>query len=288
MDPRHIDRFAKSLSSTGTRRSLVPVLAALPLGVTLTALLGDGPDATAKTKDKDLEHGSGHRRHRRKAEHAHQTGKDKGTHKKNTCHNCCRANGSPCTKKSNRCTRSLCQRSSTAALTHTPDGGGGGAPLTIEAVWTEDRDHDTFLFVPNEAGSTVPSPWIDYSCNPADSGCEDNVYPFACVSQDATGPGNEITTVRTLLAGTYEYWIEVDFESPAGDITVNLKNIGGTVVRSWRSPPNPDRDLDGTSAQMGWHVFNFEGGTGAVTSVNETIDGHPVRAHNPSTEVCPG
>src|SRR5689334_13403882 len=48
-------------------------------------------------------------------------------------------------------------------------------------------------------------------------GKEDDAYPFTCVSQDASGPSDEITTVRRLIEGNDEYWIELDDPSPAGD-----------------------------------------------------------------------
>jgi predicted outer membrane repeat protein len=63
MDPTQFDRCAKTLAAAGTRRALVRLLAALPLGVTLTIGLGDAPDATADSGD----HGSSHRRQRRRA-----------------------------------------------------------------------------------------------------------------------------------------------------------------------------------------------------------------------------
>src|SRR5688500_2973301 len=77
MDSRRFDTLTKSLSSTGTRRSIARLVAVLPLGVALTALLGTGQDTTAKDDD----HGSSHRRHRRKAEHRHQTGNNKENRK---------------------------------------------------------------------------------------------------------------------------------------------------------------------------------------------------------------
>src|SRR5215207_5696372 len=79
MDSRRFDALAKSLAGTDTRRRIVRLLAVLPLGVTLTSVFGDGPDATAKKKKQqtDDDHGSSHRRHRRKAKHRHQTGNNK-------------------------------------------------------------------------------------------------------------------------------------------------------------------------------------------------------------------
>jgi hypothetical protein len=72
MDHTTFDYFAKSLSAAGPRRGFVRLLLALPLGVTLSALLGEGPDATAKDDD----HGSSHRHHRRRARNRHQSGND--------------------------------------------------------------------------------------------------------------------------------------------------------------------------------------------------------------------
>jgi hypothetical protein len=73
MDPTRFDRLARTLAAAGTRRGLVRILAALPLGVTLGALRGEGPEASAEDDD----HGSSGRRHRRKAKHRHQTGNNK-------------------------------------------------------------------------------------------------------------------------------------------------------------------------------------------------------------------
>jgi hypothetical protein len=78
MDPRHFDTLVKSLSSAGTRRGVVRRLAVLPLGVTLTALLGGLPVTAAKknknrNKDKQPEpnddRGSANRREKRKDAH---------------------------------------------------------------------------------------------------------------------------------------------------------------------------------------------------------------------------
>src|SRR5215208_2585401 len=83
MDSDRFDRLAKTLSATGTRRGLVRLLTALPLGVAFTTLLSDGPDTAAKDDD----HGSSHRRHRRKARHRHDPGqhKDNPTAKRKRC-----------------------------------------------------------------------------------------------------------------------------------------------------------------------------------------------------------
>jgi hypothetical protein len=73
MDSRRFDALAKSLSRTDTRRRIARLLAALPLGVALSALVGNERDITAKDDD----HGSSHRHRRRKAKHRHQTGNNK-------------------------------------------------------------------------------------------------------------------------------------------------------------------------------------------------------------------
>lgn len=181
----------------------------------------------------------------------------------------CRKNGVKCKKKSKKCQPKFCLR----------------APFTIEARWSNDlSDHDTYLFVPGEAGSNDPSPWIAVDCRPSTSHCEDAVHPFTCVNQDAQGPGNEITTVRRLLAGAYEYWIELDFPSPTGDVEVILRNANGRVMGSWSSPKNV---LD---KRIGWHVFDLTiaGATRSITAVDEvTASALPFSAHSPATNACP-
>ena len=188
--------------------------------------------------------------------------------KKKPCTDCCLANGKLCTKASTTCKPKNCL----------------STPFTIEARWNNpDTDHDTYFFVPNQSGATLPSPFIDYSCNPVDSDCENDVYPFICVSKDATGPGDEITTVRRLIAGKCEYWIELHEPSPAGDLTVTLRDKSGRVVRSWISPANPSPD-----DEIGWHVFDIDGSTGSIASVNQTVNSELPEAHTPNTDVCPG
>jgi len=143
------------------------------------------------------------------------------------------------------------------------------------------------VFVPKKSADSPASPYIDERCNPASSSCQDDVYPFICVSKDAKTAGDEITTVRQLLNGRYEYWIELMTESPAGDVTVTLKNTSGAAVRSWSSPANTN--LDG-GIELGWHVFDLDGATGNVTSVDETtdIDDYlPNSGHDPNDNVCP-
>lgn len=273
MDANEFDALARSLPG-GSRRRAVRLLAALPLGLMLATLRGDVPDATAKNDD----HGRSQRHRHHGANHGHRTGNDTTTDKKKTCHTCCRADGSACTKKSKKCKPSLCQTAPPLLLPTAL------TSFTVEAHWTNTyTDHDTFLFVPNQEGSILPSPYIDYSCNPADSPrCADDVYPFTCVSQDATGPGDEVTTVRKLLAGRYEYWIELYDTAPAGDVTVTLRDTGGTILHSWSSPAN----LSTTDA-IGWHVFDLDGGTGIVASVDQPIDTLlPRGAHIPFSNVC--
>jgi hypothetical protein len=178
----------------------------------------------------------------------------------------CTPTGKKCNKQSARCKASNCLQ----------------APFSIEAVWTNgDSDHDTHLFVPNAVGSTAPAPFVDQGCNPGHSNCETGVYPFACVNQDAFGPGDEITTIRKLLKGTYEYWMELA-PAPAGDLTIILRNKGGKKIRSWTSPANPN------ATDIGWHVFDIDGNTGSITSINQTMGTYlPAGAHDPSTDVCP-
>jgi hypothetical protein len=77
MDSDRIDRLAKTLSTNGTRRTLLHRLAALPLGVALPSVLG----AVLETAAADDDHGSSHRRQRRKAQHRHQTGDAKENRK---------------------------------------------------------------------------------------------------------------------------------------------------------------------------------------------------------------
>ena len=83
MDPTAFDALARSFHAAGSRRRLLRLLAALPLGVTLTIGLGDAPDATADAGD----HGSSHRRQRRKARHRHNPDqhKDNPTHQRKSC-----------------------------------------------------------------------------------------------------------------------------------------------------------------------------------------------------------
>jgi hypothetical protein len=181
--------------------------------------------------------------------------------------NLCRADGSRCKKKNARCKTEFCLKT----------------PFTIEARWTNpDTDHDTYLFVPKEAGTVDPAtPFIDYRCRPTTTACETEVYPFACGSGDATGPGDEIMTVRRVLPGTYAFWVELFVQAPAADVTVLLRNANGTVVRSWTSPANPD-----PTVQRGWHVFDIDGANRSFTTVDQLHDDHPLNENVPVREVC--
>jgi hypothetical protein len=178
----------------------------------------------------------------------------------------CKPNGAKCAKKSPECKSANCLRPS----------------FTIRAKWANtESDHDTYFFVPNQKGSSDPFPLIVYTCN-SDETNDGALYPFAFVSQDAAGPGDEVTTVRKLLKGTYEYWIEVDSEVAAGDLEVILRNKDGKLVRSWSSPANPSAD------QRGWHVFDINGKTGSVDSIDTLVAGDlPDGAHDQHTDVCP-
>ncbi len=179
----------------------------------------------------------------------------------------CLNNGSRCRTKGGSCQAGNCLQ----------------APFTIAARWNNaSTDHDTYLFVPNAPGATLPSPFIDIFCNSADTG-GGGLYPFAFVSQDATGPGDEVTTVASLLNGRYEYWIELAGSAPAGDLTVELRNRNGQVVRSWISPANS------TSSDFGWHVFDIQGSTRSITSIDSPglpIGSLPKAAHDPASNVC--
>lgn len=178
----------------------------------------------------------------------------------------CRKDGSHCTKESKTCKAAYC-------LT---------TPFTIEARWSNaTSDYDTFLFVPNAAGASVPSPFINHQCN-GDETDAGTLYPFAFVSRDARGPGDEVTLVLKLLRGAYEYWIRLDNPSPPNDLTVLLRNANGRVIRSWTNPENTS-----TSVQQGWHVFDIESESRGITSVDRLIEETLSEgAHDPSTLAC--
>jgi hypothetical protein len=248
IDSHQFDQLSRHLARVTAltpRRTLLQGAAALGTALGGSALWASASNARKKNKRKNKNKNKNKRKNERK----------KGL---------CRTNGTTCGKKSKSCQAQNCLNT----------------PFTIEAVWTSDSDHDTFVFVPNEAGGNLPSPFINFACN--GSGCELDVYPFICVSEDATGPGDEVTTVRQVIPGTYEYWIELESQIPAGDLTVTLRRSNGSVVQSWSSPENASID------QRGWHVFDINGQTKSITSFDQLIDDDlPEGAHDPNTNVCP-
>lgn len=191
--------------------------------------------------------------------------KGKGKKKRKRKQDLCLNDGSRCKKESKQCSANFCLKT----------------PFTIEARWSNpDTDHDTYLFLPNAPGAALPSPYLDYSCGSSSTNAG-TVYPFAFVSQDATGPGDEVTTVKKLLTGTYEYWIELAESAPPRELTVTLRNANGKAIRSWLSPANP-------SVQVGWKVFNIEGDSRRITSIDLLINSDLADgAYAPNTDVCP-
>jgi hypothetical protein len=171
----------------------------------------------------------------------------------------CARNGEACARASKKCRERYCLR----------------APFTISAIWQAESNHDTWLLVPPQDETTGPGPQIDYDCNQSNSPCQTQ-YPFACVSNDEFGPGDEITTIYERLPGTYAYWLALD-PAPAGELTVVLKDRDGRVVRRWSSPAIASR-LEGS-----WHVFDVDGETGRVTSVDAPLGPFP-ELH---TNICP-
>lgn len=179
----------------------------------------------------------------------------------------CRPNGSPCARPGKRCKKRHCLR----------------APFTIEATWTQQADQEVYLFVPPRDGATGPGPHVYSFCNPGNSRCEE-AYPFACVNVDST-TGPEITTIHRLLPGNYEFWVELFGGTPAGEVTVVLRDNGGRVARRWANPANPS-----PTKQAGWHVFDVDGRDGRVTPIDALIEpkiGLPDDAYTPHTLVCP-
>ena len=134
------------------------------------------------------------------------------------------------------------------------------------------------FFVPNDLGAGLPFPFIDFLCH-SDSGTGMH-YPFAFVSQDARGPGDEVTTITLLLNGTYEYWMELAGASPA-------EIYGDAAQRERPCPALLDQPGASTADQRGWHVFNIQGSTGSIISFDDLInDDLPTGAHDPNTDVC--
>ncbi len=173
----------------------------------------------------------------------------------------CTSNGKRCETPSTDCGANFCLK----------------PPLSIAAAWTNvDADHDTVLYVPAGDSTTGPFPYVYYGCNPGNSFCVE-AYPFACVDQDARGPGNEITTIYRLLPGRYEYWIQLEEKVPAGDLFVTLSDGSGRVVREWSSPANATND------QVEWHVFDIDPDASIVSIDALPPDGFPAG----DTDICP-
>jgi hypothetical protein len=182
----------------------------------------------------------------------------------------CRKNGSRCKQKGKRCKARYCR----------PEAAGLRTPFTIEARWGDgNSSHDTYFLVPNAEGNTDPFPYVSYWCRPGQTECESDVYPYVCI--DDSGPVDQLVTVRRLLSGVYEYWLEVD---PAGvdEVTVLLRNADGRVLRSWVMPPNPFS----TPEENGWHVFDLDGSTGHITTVDQFFAKRPPALFPDMTDVC--
>jgi hypothetical protein len=183
----------------------------------------------------------------------------------------CLRDGQHCKKEGERCKRQFCLK----------------PPFTIEASWESDKqDHDAIFFVPNEPGRPpVSFPYIDYGCLAGDTN-QGTLYPFAYSSGDVNaGPGAETTTVQRWLAGTYEFWVRVHGPAADGDVTVQLRNAGGKVLRTWTSPPNPP----GGNTLLSWHVFDLDGVAQSVIGVDQALDddGSFDGIHPNATFICP-
>jgi hypothetical protein len=189
-------------------------------------------------------------------------------HKKpKRCNDCCRENATRCTKASGRCKSKFCLK----------------PPFTIEARWSSSlQDHDLFLFVPNAPGNHDPAPFIDYSCLAGDTN-DGALYPYAFASGDAQGPGDEVITVKRLVAGRYEVWVRVDGPALAKDLTVQLRAANGKVIGAWESPPNPDAG----NGLVGWHLFDIDGDTRSITVFDAAGIDPFEDAHPDHTFVCP-
>lgn len=195
---------------------------------------------------------------------AKRKGRGKGKDKNKNRRGLCKRNGAKCSAPGKDCKKQFCLK----------------APFTIEAIWAGD-DPYAYMFVPPRDETTGQSPHIDYRCSRQGSACEE-AYPFACTEDASTNPGIDTTTVYQLLPGKYEYWLEL-FDTLAGDVTVALKDANGRVVRRWTNPAK-------TSAEeQGWHVFDFDGEDGRVTSIDALNAPGPMpeAAHDPYTDVCP-
>jgi hypothetical protein len=79
MDPRRFGRLVKTLSAPGTRRSLIRLLAAVPVAGTVLTLLS--PEEAAGRGNGAIVGGGGGKRHRRTAHHHPGQHKDHDKHK---------------------------------------------------------------------------------------------------------------------------------------------------------------------------------------------------------------
>jgi hypothetical protein len=133
--------------------------------------------------------------------------------------------------------------------------------------------------VPKQNPRTGPGPYLNFACNDTNPKCG-SAYPFACINGDDVGPGEGITTVHKLLAGRYEFWIQVRDDTPAGEIEITLRDTGGRVVETWTNP-----DVSGD--ERGWHVFDIDGKRGSITTIDALADQTlPRAARDPYTFVC--
>ena len=182
----------------------------------------------------------------------------------------CTRNGSPCRTQGDNCRSQFCLN----------------ARFTITAKWTEDADHDAYLFVPRENATTGPSPYIDRFCTPGAQPLCDKLYPFVCHTGDASPSGPEVITVHQLVQGRYEYWIQLWRIAPHAALTIVLKDSDCRAVRKWTAPASQ------VLQERVWHVFDFNGDTGRVTSIDELLPFEPGifmpdTAYSPNTDVCP-
>lgn len=175
----------------------------------------------------------------------------------------CKKSGKRCKGKQKGCKAKFCDT-------------GLEAPFSIEAIWTNPAtDHDTFLFVPNLPGNSFPSPHIDMTCTSAAT-AGGTLYPFAFASGDTlAGPGSEITSVKKLVDGRYEYHLQLHGPSPAADVTVRVVKKG-KVVQSWSNPASALEDH--------WRVFSLTVADGRA--VLEML-GDIVKQPFPLKDVCP-
>lgn len=191
-------------------------------------------------------------------------GAKKKRRKRKSRGNLCTRDGQTCAREGNGCRREFCL----------------AGPFTITAAWTATGDHDTYLFLPQNA-RVGPSPYIDWECS-VDLALCDIGYPFACIEGGSDETGDEVTTIFQLLKGTYEYWLELVGTTAAGEVVVTVRDRGGRVVRQWENPANA------LANDVSWHVFNIDGGPGTVASVDEVLNELlPKAAGLPITYVCP-